>query len=573
MAHLKPKQIHGHTYWYIVQSRRLGGRIKTIQLAYLGRVEDILRRYQEQSQPPDRLQSYSHGGGAVLLSLADRLGIAELCDRHARPPRPSRPARRLLSVGQTLLLAAIGRVLHPTSKRDWAAWARTTTLPFLWPFQAEQITSEFFWDQMDRLPQEALPAIQAELVGRVRDTFGLRIETLYYDVTNFFSFIDSANRHCDLPQRGQNKQKRNDLRQYQLGLLVSQDGWIPLASMLFRGNHNDVTTFPRGLARIRQQLQQIGVPLAGVTLVCDKGNLSQANWRELDACGLGYVASLVPSRYPEWSQRDSQDFVVHEIPEVGTIRYLRGQAPIAGRQRSLVVLDSPTLREGQLRGLSQQLQPVMRALNAVTQSLQRAQRRRKKEAIERQIQRCLQPAVVRRIVRYELQPRRDREGYWDLDWQIDPEAYAHLRDRVFGRRILVSNREEWTNDQIVLTYWGQSQAEHVFRHLKDAGFLALRPQFHWTDQKIAVHAFCCVVGYLLAALLRRHARQMGYVEGMDRLLEMLAGVRIVLRTEHRAKAGRPRLRWQLEENDRLAVPLYASLVTPRYTLGTTLSAD
>lgn len=569
MAYLKPKRIRGHTYWYVVESRRVDGGVKTVNLAYLGRADNVLARWQGIDEAQDRLKSYSHGAVAVLLSLADKLGVVEFIDQHRRPSRPSRPTRRLLSVGQTLVLGAIGRALHPTSKRGWASWAETTTLPHLWRFRAEKITSAFFWDQMDRLPVEALPVIQTQLARRVRDVFGLKTDSLFYDVTNFHTFIDSSNRRCDLPQRGKNKQKRNDLRQFQLGLLLSQDGWVPLLSMLFRGNHNDVTTFPPGLAAILHQCEQLDISAEHVTLVFDKGNLSEKNWSELDASPLGYVASLVPSRYPEWSQGDLADFKACDIPDVGELQCLRGRAQIAGKRRTIVVLDSPTLRAGQLRGICQQLKPVVLGLTRVAQGLAQATRRRGKDLIERQIQRLLKPAVLRRIVRYELRPRAGREGYWDLDWWIDPQAYQHLRDRVFGRRILVSNRHDWATESLVLAYWGQSEAEHAFRSLKYPYHLALRPQYHWTDQKIQVHALCCLLGYLLAALVRRHARQMGYCEGMDRLLEMLAGVRVVLRTEARTGPGRPRLRWQLEENDPTATCLYESLVASAYTLGPT----
>ena len=190
MAYLKRKKIHGHTYWYIVESRRVGGRVKTVNLAYLGRAEEILRGLTQADRLPERLKSFSHGGVAVLLSLADRLGLAELIDRHAQPPRPSQPTRRLLSVGQTLVLAAIGRALHPTSKRGWSAWARQTTWGQLWGFDPQRITSAFFWDQMDRLPAEALTPIQAELGRRVMDVFGVSADSLFYDVTNFYTFID-----------------------------------------------------------------------------------------------------------------------------------------------------------------------------------------------------------------------------------------------------------------------------------------------------------------------------------------------------------------------------------------------
>ena len=67
---------------------------------------------------------------------------------------------------------------------------------------------------MDRLEIESIASIETELSRHVVQTFGISTESLYYDVTNFFTFIDSRNDRCDLPQRGKNKQKRNDLRQF-----------------------------------------------------------------------------------------------------------------------------------------------------------------------------------------------------------------------------------------------------------------------------------------------------------------------------------------------------------------------
>ena len=570
MAYLKPKRIHGHTYWYVAESRRVGGRVKTVNLAYLGKPEDILRSLNQADRPAERLKSFSHGAVAVLLSLADRLGLVELIDRYVRPSRSSRPTRRLLSVGQTLLLAAIGRALHPTSKRGWSAWARQTTWGQLWRFDPERITSAFFWDQMDRLPVEALMPIQAELGRRVMDIFEVSADSLFYDVTNFYTFIDSRNRHCDLPQRGKNKQKRNDLRQFQMGMLVSRDGWIPLLAKLYRGNHNDVSTFPQALAAIRQQCAELRIDPHQVTLVADKGNVSRKNWQLLDASEIGHVVSLVPSQYKDWAYRPLEDFGTCQLPEVGELRVLRGQAELAGRQRTLIVLDSPSLRDGQLRGLQQQMQPVMWALSRLRNTLLTAKRRRRGGAIEGQVERILakRPAV-RKLIRWELTEAQDRRGFWMLDWWVNAEAFEFLRDHQYGRRMLATNRDDWPSEAVIWAYWGQGEAELVFRQMKDPEFLALRPQYHWTDQKIQVHSFCCVLGYLLGALLRRHARRMGYQQGMAALLEMLNGVRMVLRTAQSGRPGRPKVHWQREETDPHALRLYQSLVHPNYELGPT----
>jgi transposase len=570
MAYLKPKKIHGQTYWYIVESRRVNGQVKTVTLAYLGKADDILSRWQQRSTPKDGLKSYSHGAVAVMLSLAKQLGIAEIINSHVSPPRRGTRERKTLSVGETLVMATIGRALYPTSKRRWASWARRTTLGQLCGFDPAKLTSQYFWDQMDRLKIESIVSIEAELSRHVVQTFGISTESLYYDVTNFFTFIDSRNDHCDLPQRGKNKQKRNDLRQFQIGMLVSRDGWVPLMARLYRGNHNDVSTFPEGLIAIRQQCKELSILPERVTLVMDKGNISNRNWRLLDQSGFGYVTSLPPGQYTDISTRSLDEFSDCLVPEVGPMKCLRTRASVAGKERTVVVLDSPSLRDGQLRGLNQQLQPVLFGLSHLEHSLASAKRRRQREQIERQAARILQSALARRLLRYTLTEDKQRKGHWQFDWWIDMEAYRWLRDRIYGRRVLVSNHRTWLSEDVIRAYWGQSEAELVFRQMKDPEFLALRPQFHWTDQKIQVHSFCCVVGYLLAALVRRHARQMGYTEGLNALLERLTELRIVLRSEIRPRAGRRRIAWQLEESDAAATKLYRSLVLPEYTLGTTL---
>jgi transposase len=355
-----------------------------------------------------------------------------------------------------------------------------------------------------------------------------------------------------------------------VGMLVSRDGWVPLLAKLYRGNHNDVTTFPRALEAIGRQCRELGIRPETVTLVADKGNLSANNWQVLDASRIGHVVSLVPSLHGDWAYRPAGDFTTCEVAEVGPMDLLRGQAMVAGRERTVVVLDSPTLRDGQMRGLQQQLGRVMFGLTNLRETLARTKRRRRRRAIERQIERILRDvATVRKILAWELVEREDHPGFWDFDWWVDPEALAYQRDRVFGRRMLATDRGEWSSGEIVWAYWGQSEAELVFRQMKDPHFLALRPQHHWTDQKIEVHSFCCVVGYLLAALVRRHARKLGYREGLAKLLEMLTDVRAVLRTEQRAGPGRPRVRWQLEEAEPRALRLYQSLTAAAYQIGPT----
>ena len=116
-------------------------------------------------------------------------------------------------------------------------------------------------------------------------------------------------------------------------MLVSRDGWVPLLARLYRGNHNDVSTFPEGLKAIRQQCKELSILPERVTLVMDKGNISNKNWRLLDESGFGYVTSLPPGQYADCSTRSLDEFSSCLVPDVGQMKCLGTRAKVAGKER------------------------------------------------------------------------------------------------------------------------------------------------------------------------------------------------------------------------------------------------
>ena len=46
MATIQSKKSRGHKYWYIVESRRVNGKPRSIVLEYLGKPDDLLKRLQ-----------------------------------------------------------------------------------------------------------------------------------------------------------------------------------------------------------------------------------------------------------------------------------------------------------------------------------------------------------------------------------------------------------------------------------------------------------------------------------------------------------------------------------------------
>jgi transposase len=216
---------------------------------------------------------------------------------------------------------------------------------------------------------------------------------------------------------------------------------------------------------------------------------------------------------------------------------------IAGRERETVVVFSQHLFEGQVRGLHQHLKRSAGLLEEMGLHPNGTA-----ETVRRRLAKICGRQYLRNLLRYEV--TTDDQAHAVVRSWCDLDEYRRLTTHYFGLRVLITDRTEWSTAQIVDAYRGQSKAETAFRDLKDPGMLATRPQFHWTDQKLHVHAFMCVTGYLLVRLLWwRAQRQAGFAGSPRTLLAELARIRHCRIVDHTGRAGRPRVREQLEEVD------------------------
>src|SRR5713101_5056034 len=106
-------------------------------------------------------------------------------------------------------------------------------------------------------------------------------------MTNYATFIATANDKAPVAHRGKAKQKRSDLRLAGLGLVVTRDGGIPLTWHAYPGDRPDVTQFPAMTGQLLTRYQAVtaaaGVPAgaADMTVVFDAGQNSEDNFAHL----------------------------------------------------------------------------------------------------------------------------------------------------------------------------------------------------------------------------------------------------------------------------------------------------
>ena len=547
MASIQSKISRGHKYWYIVESRRVNGKPRPIVLEYLGKPDDLLRRLQGQTDGA-RIKSYSHGAVSALLRIANELDIPSLINRHVKPHRSymaKKPIRHGLTAGMTLLLGAIGRVCMPTSKRGWWAWARTTSCEYLLRVSLSKINSQHFWDLMDALPVDAIEKLESELLQRVTKAYGLETDTLFMDTTNFFTFIASTNHRCTIAQRGRNKQKRNDLRQVGLAMVVTRADLIPLFHLTYQGNLVDRTIFPDVMAKLKKRMRTLGLDLSKHVIVFDRGNNSKENMAMIEKSGFHYVGALTPCHHKKLVNDATRNF--QEVEIAGRVfQIYRDRKIIWDHERTVVVFVSESFKAGQIRGIHQSLEKKKKQLTELQQRLANPKARRQDKAkLETKIEAMVKGQHIIDVLEWSLTERaKDR---FTLNWHLNQDALNAVEDKL-GLRILMTDQHDWTTEQIIQAYHGQSKIEEAFKNVKNPYHLALRPQFHWTDQKIAIHYFICFLGYLLTSLIWREARdKAGYAGTIDNLLDALNNVRLATLLEKSKTRGRVKTRYQLEE--------------------------
>jgi len=217
-----------------------------------------------------------------------------------------------------------------------------------------------------------------------------------------------------------------------------------------------------------------------------------------------------------------------------------------GAQRRVILTHSETFHLRQARGFEQTLAKARQRLAALQARLARGRTRRPRQAVEAEIAEILRPRWLARVITWQLDG--DRPASLRLHWRTDPAARRRLAREVFGKRLLFTDREDWPLAEVVAAYRSQADVEAGFRQLKDPRVVSFSPMFHWTDQKIRVHVFYCVLALAVAHLLRRQAAQAGLHLSVRELLGTLSGIQETVLL-YQGQRGRPRARHILTEMD------------------------
>jgi hypothetical protein len=474
------------------------------------------------------------GDVGALIWVAEQLDLVGQIDRACG----ALGAKGGPSVGELAVAVAIQRACAPGPKRELGEFL-DGSLPRLSCLPGSAFTGQAFHRVAQQITDEQLEHAQVAIAKAAVARFELSADVLAFDTTNFDTHIDTQT-SGELARRGHAKSKRGDLRVVGLGLLVSETGHVPLLYRTYPGNGSDQAVLASclsGLAQLHEALDgaEARERPAQRTVVRDGGFWSPQLELDLDAAGYYSLISLPLGHKAaeEALQMAAQRGAMKPLSgKLDDVRAARIRTAVGELDRTLVVVESQELLAGQKRGIAAALRKAKQELSTLQGLVDKGRITRSrlelrvKKALARE---HLASFVVITIAGSEAEPT--------LQWHVDTALRRELERTRLGRRVLCTDRHNWSTGRIVYAFRGQWNVEELFRRTKKGGVVPWGPSHQWADGSLRLHTFATVLGLMLVSLAKIALRTDASAR---RMMEALAEIKVTLvKTKTGAVGRRP----------------------------------
>ena len=420
----------------------------------------------------------SLGGAAACHALFTRLGLDSHFDTVGK-------ARKSLSLKDTVFVMLANRLTEPRSKRRTIKeWLSSVALPK----GVDAPSLDRCYRAIDALAASK-ESTEAHLYSKLCDFTNLDLRLVCYDLTScYFETEGPGGPRFTSLAYGYSRDHRGDRPQVVIGLLVTGDG-IPIAHHVFSGNTSDVSTLPA----IMEDLQQrFGV--GRIALVADRGLISEDNLALVEAHGFDHVLATRLHHDEDVAavleRANAADSSWMAVPEARSFC-----AEVAHNGRRFVVVFSPTryLRDrARHRALCAKVEDGLIALEARV----RSGRLTDPAKIGAVADRVLRDSGVGRCFTTTV-----KRGHFS--WDFDEKARRYDEELLCGRYVITTSLDasEVGCAQVLRYYRSLQNVEARFRVTKD--FLALRPVFHWTEDRVRGHVALCILAATIEAVMAK----------------------------------------------------------------------
>jgi transposase len=442
----------------------------------------------------------------------------------------------------------IGRAEHRYSRNKLKEFFKESILKFYWS-PKYKLNSQNFLNNMEKLDEDTIRKIETDVAIKLIE-LGHRPTRLIFDTTNYYTHIQNGE---EFPKKSNSKEKRYDKNLIGLGMTVSDDN-LPFNSFTYPANQHDAKVFSNIIDEICGRLKDIKIPAKDVTMVIDRGMLSEDNVKDVldDMHIVGSLPfsmvkdlfSIPLSDYEEeWKNRSDNVIKAHRTP-----------GKHYGTDLTLVVKYNEKTARKQKREWETNKKKIFDKIEEIKKSLNRKGRGRKMTA----------KGLTNRIVDSIQKQYRglfdycaiEKDGKLDLKFELLEDEEKIYRSSM-GKTVIFTDDKTTPTREIVEIYSSRNKIEEDYKWLKNKLLIPLKPVYVRKDNKIRAHVFLCVMGLLLYNYLLLKINKSGL--SVPYLSEILDKIRIELVSDDLKQAE-----FVVEELNRESADLFTKLDLVEY---------
>lgn len=504
MAYIRAKKRGCKTYYYLVEGRRDGNKVKQKVVQYLGTTKSLKMR-KEPIPPTDIsvLNSVDYGSVVALYTLAERIRLSDIIYKAAKKGGGEH-------IGKLVELMVINRCIEPVSRNKLRDWYEKTALPIVLGILPDRVHPQIFYNAMDYLTDDVILDVQKELFKSVKRIYGIDTSAIFYDMTS--TYFEGTK--CPLGEFGHSTEYRPDKLQINIGLGVDTD-CIPITHDVFTGSVKDVTTVQGFAEKLKTEFG-----LESPVMVIDRGMISQENLDQL--LGLGYNYIVARKMGPTESRRicnvSEEEYTMATLSNYSEEREVWLADKMFDGSRWIICWnkekaeDDRAFRETVITKTIQEMKKVQKGCGK--------RKLKTKEQVYHKTYTILEKYKTKKYFDIEINQRGAPRLKFEL---VDKEMKK--AEQLDGKYILETSELNLPAIDVAKGYHDRDTVEKFFQTLKD--IVELRPTYVYTERHVKAHVFICILAVLLLSLIKKILKESGKELSSIKALEILDGIKRV----------------------------------------------
>ena len=406
---------------------------------------------------------------------------------------------------EAIFTMVCNRLIAPSSERAINEWKKDVYEP-RWEF----LELHHFYRALDFLIENK-EELELNFYKATRNLFNYKVDIVMFDTTTV-SYWGEGEEAEELLKYGYAKNKRNDLKQLVIGIIMDQNGY-PIGHEVWEGNKSDKPAFKEVIDKVKKKYE-----IGKVILVADRGMVSEENIRYLEDNGYEYILGVKMRQL----NKTKKEILLQEegFSRIGKTvlkaKELRGYELLEKEKALKGEEIKEEEREEYIRSNIGKRRWIV-CLNEEVEEMDKEKREYFRKIIEDKIEFS---TAKEWIIRNGYKKYVKIE---DMKIRLDEEKLSE--DELYdGKWVLVTN-SSLSIPEVIEGYKGLSKIERHFRELKDE--IEVGPIYHYVERRIRAHIFVSFIALQMKVALTKKLKEIDEEASYSEVIKDLRKLRAV----------------------------------------------